>query len=339
MLTSRDYEAIFESAPDGVLVVDADGVIVQANATAASMFGWSQAELAGLSVDHLVPSDVRPRHGGHRERFGKRPHARPMGAGLDLRGQRRDGSAFPVEVSLSPWSREGAPGAVICTVRDVSAVRRLQSFSDRALMATEEERLRIAQELHDDTAQRLATLILDVGVLARESDDSRRAEIFERVRGDLIETADGVRRLARGLRPPELEELGLTHALTAYVRTVQAVGDFAVTLETEAVTELGRQEALVAYRIVQEAVTNARRHSGADSAQVSLRQDGDWVVAVVQDQGRGFDLVHSPEGLSGLGLLGMQERAAMVGARLSVESEPGAGTRVEVRVPIQGGPS
>ena len=159
MLSSDEYQAIFDASPDGLIVVDRDGVITAANPRVEELFGWTADELRGQNVDVLVPQSVGPSHSVHRSRFVADPHNRPMGVGL---------TTFPVEISLSPWTPADGQMRIICTVRDVSDYRRLQNFSEGALRATEEERQRIARELHDDTAQRLATLILRIRRLAME---------------------------------------------------------------------------------------------------------------------------------------------------------------------------
>ena len=335
MNASVDYRAIFEAAPDGWIVVTADGAILEANPVVEALFGWGADELVGRPIEVLIPDSVRHAHERHRRRFTADPHNRPMGVGLDLHGQRKDGSTFPVEVSLSPL-REGSEVRVICAVRDVTAYRRLRNFSEGALNATEEERKRIARELHDDTAQRLATLILHVRRLAEELDRDRRRTLFEAVRAEIVEAADAVKRMSRGLRPPELEELGLVLAVQAHVRSLTEGSAFQVSLDVDVVDPyLDDTKKLALYRIVQEALSNARRHGRTDRASVRLLRDGDAVVAEVSDAGCGFALgaTTSSEG-GGLGLAGMQERATMIGGRLAVETAPGEGTLVRVSVPI-----
>ena len=181
LLSIDEYKAIFDAFPDGCLVVSSGGEIRAANARIEELFGWTSEDLVGESVDVLIPSSIRDAHAGHRGRFVSQPHNRPMGVGLDLQGERKDGSTFPVEVSLSPWTRDDGELSVICTVRDVSDYRRLQNFSEGALRATEEERKRIARELHDDTAQRLVTLILRVRTLAEKADHTARHGLCERL--------------------------------------------------------------------------------------------------------------------------------------------------------------
>lgn len=336
MLSLDEYRAVFDAAPDGFAVVDGEGRIRAVNPKMEQMFGWSADELEGQPVEVLLPAAVRSAHVDHREAFSRNPHDRPMGVGLDLRGRRKDGTEFPVEVSLSPWRRGPRDLRVICTIRDVSAYRRLRSFSEGALRATEDERKRIARELHDDTAQRLATLILRVGSMVRERDHQRRAAQFEDVRQELVDAAEGVKRMARGLRPPELEELGIELALRAHMRNLRESGIFRVDAQLGTVDPyLDTTRKLALYRIVQEALSNARRHSGSGSAMVRLYRSGDEIIAEVSDRGRGFALATPFDGQRGLGLIGMHERAAMIGGRISIDSEPGKGTRVRVVVPAR----
>lgn len=336
MLSIDEFRAVFASAPDGFLIVRADGTIRAANDKIEQLFGWSAEELEGKPIELLVPVRTHDRHREQREAFQENPHDRPMGAGLDLAGARRDGTEFPVEVSLSPWYTATNERQIICSVRDVREYRRLQNFSEGALRASEEERKRISRELHDDTAQRLATLILRVRQLAGESDDTARAAIFEEVRSEIVEAADAVKHMARGLRPPELEELGLALAIQAHIRNLRESGILQVRAELGYVDPfLDATAKLALYRIIQEALSNARRHSGSDSAVVRLAHREGSVIAEVTDHGKGFSLATAVDGQRGLGLTGMKERATMIGGRITVDSVPGKGTRVRVVVPAQ----
>ena len=333
-LTGDEYRAIFEASPDGCLVVDRGGSIRASNSRMEELFGWTPEELVGQRVEVLVPSVVRAIHEGHRDRFVADPHNRPMGVGLDLRGQRKDGTTFPIEISLSPWTADSRDLYVICTLRDVSEYRRLQNFSEGALRATEEERQRIARELHDDTAQRLATLILRTRRLAHEPEAEARSELLEQIRAEIVDAADGVRRMARGLRPPEIEELGLALAITAHVRSLWEGAAFPVETELGTVDPyLDVTAKLALYRIVQEALSNARRHANAAKVVVRLFREGATVVVEVADNGRGFLSSRAVEGGGGLGLVGMRERASMIRGRLTIDSVPERGTTVRVTVP------
>jgi len=335
VLSTEEYRAVFESSPDGIVVVCRDGKIKDVNPMVEVLFGFAREEVLDEPVEMLVPEVFRRAHVEHRSRYFRNPHARPMGVGMELRGRRKDGSEFPMEISLSPWQTDLAGGMrVVCTVRDITERKRLQDFSEGALRSVEEERQRIARELHDDTAQRLATLMLRVRVLSREQDGERRSTLLEELREEILDAAEGVKRIARGLRPPELEEVGLGLALLAHARGLREGAGFEVEVSVGPVEHvLGLDTKLALYRIIQESLSNALRHSGAGGARVVVEVEEGVVTAEVEDDGRGFNPAHMSDKGAGLGLVGMQERALMMGGRVTVDSTPGQGTRIRIEVP------
>ena len=328
-----EYRAVFDASPDGILVVDHGGLIRSANPMVGRLFGYELQELVGQNVDVLVPMSARSPHADHRARYVRTPRPRPMGAELDLRGRRRDGSEFPVEISLSPWASPDGM-RVIVTVRDVTQRKRLRDFSAGALRASEDERRRIARELHDDTAQHLSALLMWVRLIEADVVAEEGRSRLRDLRDELAACADGVRRIARGLRPPELEDAGLVAALRAHARAIRDGTGMDVRVDADASVDdvLGFDARLVLYRIVQEAVSNALRHSGSTRVSVTVRAEGSSVVGVISDEGRGF----TEDGRlgEGLGLLGMKERATMAGGHLMVESKAGEGTHVRVELPV-----
>lgn len=330
-----EYRALFEAAPDGIVIVDAQGTILDANPQALAMFGYERGELTGRAIEALVPARLREVHVAERERYMAAPRARPMGIGLELRGCRKDGSEFPVEISLSPMTA-GGQRHVIGIVRDVTERRELRAFGAGALRAAEEERQRIARELHDDTAQRLAALMLLLRVAGQIEDREERDRWIERVREEIAEAAEAVRRIARGLRPPALDEVGLALALDSLVRSLRRAHSLDIELAVERVGDrLDPDAELALYRIVQEALTNAIRHSGASRILVSLRGDSSTMRATVEDDGRGFAAAADfGNGGRGMGLVGMRERARHAGGRLEIASAPDAGTRVSAELPL-----
>lgn len=332
--TPVPYRAVFEASPDGIVVVDREGRVRDMNPAAEEMFGWDAGELRGETIEVLVPEHVRGEHRGHREGFFDDPHARPMGIGMELRGRRRDGSVFPVEISLSPLATDEGV-MVISTIRDVTERKRLREFGAGALQAAEDERRRIARELHDDTAQRLAGLLVRLRLARRTDDPERRTELLDAAREDILASAEAVRRIARGLRPPALEDAGLAAALRGHVRQQVETADLSARTDLAPVEErLGDDAQLAIYRIVQEALSNVIRHAEAQSVLIRLAAEDDAVVVEVADDGRGFALDGPLERFDGgMGLLGMKERAADVGGTLAVESSPGEGTRVRARLP------
>lgn len=325
------YRAAFEASPDGILIVDAAGVIRDANPAALHLFRYESADLLGSRVERLVPRTVRDRHVEHRRAYGERPASRPMGIGMQLDGARSDGTLVPVEISLSPLAEADAPDVVV-TIRDLTPRLRLRRFGAESLRAMEDERQRIALDLHDDTAQRLGALLLMLRVL-QEVEERERDEILGAIRDQLLETAESVRRIARGLRPPALADVGLSAAIRGHLADVGLAELPRLELDLQRVDALlSADQRLVVYRVVQEALTNVMRHAEAELVRVSLKRDGDRVVLTVLDDGIGFD--PRTRDATGLGLLGMDERAQMVGGRLRVDSRPGSGSTVALTIPL-----
>lgn len=217
---------------------------------------------------------------------------------------------------------------------------RLREVAARALNAAEEERRRISLELHDDASQRLAAVLMRLRLARSVPDGEAKDAVLEEVRRELADTADGLRRYAQGLRPPALDELGLAAAIESHVRHISEAASAVVEVDVEGVSRLEAPEVeLALYRIVQEGITNAIRHSHADRIQVRLEERDGAVVATVEDDGVGFDVDRLKEGEAAehrLGLFGMRERAEYVGGRVDIMSQPGAGTTVRAEVPTRG---
>jgi two-component system sensor histidine kinase UhpB len=200
----------------------------------------------------------------------------------------------------------------------------------RALQAQEGERLRVAQELHDGVGQTLTGVVLQLGRAAKDAPDPARTQVLEAqetARGSLEE----VRRIARMLRPEALDDLGLTSALVALTERFSQGGALKVRRDVDReLPQLSEEAELVIYRVAQEALTNVARHSGSDTAQLTLTRSNGSLTLRVLDDGHGFD----PQRGEGGGLRGMRERAVLVGAQLVVMRRPSGGTEVRLRVPL-----
>jgi two-component system, NarL family, sensor histidine kinase UhpB len=220
---------------------------------------------------------------------------------------------------------------------NLSAYRqRVRDVAAHALHAEEEERKRIARELHDETAQTLAALLIRIRLARGVQDAEARDALLEELRRDISGALEGIRRFARGLRPPALDELGLVPAIESHVRAVSETVGLPIRLEAEPIEDtLNPQAELALYRIVQEALSNAIKHAAATRAVVRISWNGRAVTAVVEDDGAGFDPaeVMTADG-RGLGLYGMQERAAYLGGKVEIQSRPGDGTRVRATIPV-----
>ena len=330
-----DFQRIFHAMPDGVFLVDEEGRLRDLNRTAAEMFGYDRDELVGTRVEQLVPEGHRDAHRSHRHAYEEDPYSRPMGVGMRLRGRRVDGSEFPVEIALQPLEEDGEV-FVIASVRDQTERHRLEEFGQRTLQAVEEERQRIARDLHDDTAQHLSTLLLRIR-MALDSDRTVGPSFLEDLRREIQEAADGVRRIASNLRPPALREAGLGSVLHTHARKTARSAD--LELETRIATDIDQllpQKQLAAFRIAQEALSNAVRHADAERLTVTAEVRQDRAVLEIVDDGRGFEIAGPPTALAGrgLGLIGIYERARSVDGEAVIESEPGRGTTVRVTIPL-----
>ena len=329
------YRGIFKAAPDAIVIVDGQGRIRDLNPQAERLFEYSREELLGVEVEQLVPESLRGRHQVERDQYMKAPRLRPMGVGLELWGRRKDGTEVPVEISLSPMPADDEE-CVVAIVRDMTERNRLRRFGTEAVQAAEEERLRIARELHDDAAQRLAALLMQLRVARGIEDAERREILLDGFHDELLETAEAIRRIAHGLRPPELEEVGLEAAVRALARSVRESHGLEIVVESR--LDEGRllpDAELAFYRIVQEALSNVVRHAHATCVRVSLSSESQTLTGVVEDDGRCFDPERASDARgSGLGLIGMRERAEHLGGEVRIASAPGEGTRVHVELPL-----
>jgi two-component system, NarL family, sensor histidine kinase UhpB len=203
-----------------------------------------------------------------------------------------------------------------------------------ALAAQEAERLRVARELHDEIGQTLTAVTIQAE-RAAEGDPALASEALRRVADAVRVSLDEVRRIARELRPEALDDLGLVNALIALCTRIAAEGGPVVRRDLQGtLPALSADVELVIYRIAQEGLTNALRHSGARSATVSLAADAETVTLRVADNGQGMpaDLPSNTAGIAG-----MRERTMLVDGRLSIESRPGQGTEVRLTIPVNEG--
>jgi signal transduction histidine kinase/PAS domain-containing protein len=210
----------------------------------------------------------------------------------------------------------------------------------RIISAQEDERQRVARELHDVTSQALATLGVGLEVVATPQSDARERETqMEGIKSLLSATSKDVHRLIYDLRPSLLDDLGLSAAIRSYAHTsLDAAGVEVHVEEAGQEKRLPPEVEIALFRIVQEAIANIARHARAESAYISLEYKEKSIAVEIEDDGVGFDHSHGftpGAGGKGVGLLGMQERADLLGGTLVIDTRPGGGTRVSVEVPVK----
>lgn len=209
---------------------------------------------------------------------------------------------------------------------------------EKVITAQEEERKRISRELHDETSQALTSLMVSLKVLESEASICSVGERLQEMRQVVTHTLDEVHHMARELRPSVLDDMGLIPALERYVRDYEKKYGIEVDFHTKG---FGGQRVSAAaevalYRIIQEALTNVAKYAQAQSVSVLFDWRENWVTAIVEDDGMGFEpenVMTSPS--HGLGLFGMQERASLLGGTLKIESKRGAGTTVFIKIPAK----
>jgi PAS domain S-box-containing protein len=341
--------AIVESALDCVIVMDHEGNVTEFNPAAEKTFGYSRNEMIGAPVARLIPPDLRTRHRAGLARYLETNVSSILGRRIELEGIRKDGTDFPLELTITRvQGRE--PPVFAGYLRDLTERRRAEQevrdslerlrrtdqerrrLLTKVVAAQEEERRRIAGEIHDDSVQVMAAVGIRLETLRRQLTDQEQAATIDQVQRTVQLAIDRLRRLLFELRPMALDREGLVGALRMYLEQVTQEADLDYRLENRLLAEPSPDTRLSLYRIVQEAVTNARKHARAGRVVVRLEEREGGTLVRVSDDGVGFHIDRS-SGPGHLGLSAMREQAEMAQGRFRVDSTPGKGTVVEVWVP------
>jgi len=351
MRALRDVQArvggIVESAMDAIITVDDRQQIVLFNKAAEEVFGCPRGQAVGAPLDRFIPERFRASHRELVGNFGRSAAtSRRMGHARVVMGLRGNGEEFPIEASISQVAEQGQRFYTVILrdvtdrVRSEEALRRskdeILSLALVASSAREQEKSRVARELHDELGQALTALKIDVGWL-RQNLGEPAPEVAGKLAAmqDLLDgTVAATRRISAELRPLMLDDLGLTAASEWLVNNFASRTGIACELVVgEGDLDLPDPYATAVFRVLQECLTNAAKHSGASQVEVTLERVDDEAMLTVSDNGRGFSPV-DPRNPGSYGLVGLRERAYLVGGAVSIESAPGQGTRVELRVPV-----
>ena len=334
------YRVFVERMNEGAALLGRDYTVLHCNSRFAELLGTGLQHLIGSSMLDLVCADDRAKLG----KLLGRGAQEPCRGEVDL--QSHKGVPVPVRLSLNPLDTAGTQ--TVCLIAsDLSEVKRaeqelrdssqqLRNLAARLLSVLEDERTRIAREIHDELGQSLTAVKMDLAWLSGRlppGNEQMRTRIFTTMQlaNDLIKA---VRRISTDLRPGILD-LGLAAAVEWQAR------DFQLRTGIPCQLQLPPQELAVApniatalFRIFQETLTNITRHANATSVEVCVETQGEGMVLRIHDNGQGFDDTN-PALSKSLGLLGMRERAVMLGGQVNVSSTPGQGTSVTAWIPLR----
>ena len=339
--------SILDSAMDAIITIDQSQHVVLFNAAAEAVFECPRDQAIGAPLAWFIPERFRASHAVLVQQFGETGNAsRRMGSQRIVMGLRRNGEEFPLDASISNVSQNGEKFYTVILrdvterVRSEQALHRskeeLRELASAANSVREQEKSRIARELHDELAQALTALKMDVSWV-RERLSGEQGAITEKLNAMqhmLDSTVAATRRISADLRPLMLDDLGLVPAAEWLVQNFrQRTGiacEFALGVPE---LELRDPHATAVFRILQESLTNIARHAHASLVEVTIDVEDSIVVLMVRDNGHGFEPDSSRKPNS-YGLMGLRERAYLLGGDVRIDSGEGRGTTIEVRIPL-----
>ena len=324
MLHDSMAGAMLDASPDGVLLVRAEGSIAFANVAASDLFGYGREALCAMTVEDLMPSDVRKGHVARRNGYTADPSRRPMDTGLQLYAERSDASLIPVEISLSPVTA-GDELCTIVTVRDVS--ERSETIAKVALLS---ERERIARDIHDMVIQRLFAAGMSLQAVVGMAEPPLVAERVSKAVDELDDTIRELRSAIFQLGLPDARQSLVAHLAAVVDARTEHLGfapELRIIGDIDTVPDFVGEQ-LVA--TVTESLSNVARHANATESEVTVVLDEGALRLTVSDNGRGIEGSPKPNG----GLSNIVWRATELGGSCLVQPGTPTGTVISWHVPV-----
>jgi PAS domain S-box-containing protein len=336
------YQELFENANDVVYTHDIAGKITSVNRAGEKISGYTRNELLMMDIAQIVaPENLSAaRQMIERKLAGGGPTA------YEIEITAKDGRRVPMEVSTRLIYEDGRPVSIQGIARDITDRKRaeeaLRNLHRRLLQFQDEERRRIARDLHDTTAQNLAALVMNLGAVARSVDhlSPRARDAFSESLALARQASREIRTLSYLLHPPMLDEFGLAATLRGYVEGFGKRSGIHVDLDmSPQIGRLSRESEITVYRIVQESLANIYQHSGSKSAQIRIDLNANAVKVEIKDRGRGMavravkKMEKGDAASPGVGIPGMRERVMQLGGELTIQTGKG-GTTVTAVLPL-----
>lgn len=338
-----ELRVLHEAASEGIMIHE-KGVLLKANDQYFKMFGYDPHELLGKRV---LPLTVVPESLNFQTR-----RTTPDGVTTyEIKGQRKDGSTFLMEVrgKLMEYQGRKVRGVAVMDISERKKIEEalresehmLRFLSTHLLEAGDKERSRISKELHDQLGHDLVLLKSRVHAIGKQLEDCQEElkKECENTIGVIEHIIENVRRISRDLMPSILEDLGLFASLQWLVENFSKQHDINITLDMEDIDHLFSREVQVnLYRVFQESFTNISKHADAKEVFVEVKKEGGHISFVIKDDGTGFELnkiMNRKFNEKGVGLMAMTERMHMMGGTFEVYSQSGKGTTIKFVVPIE----
>jgi PAS domain S-box-containing protein len=344
--SEQGYRLLVEKQMDLIAKLDTGGCLLFVSSSYCITLGKSQKELLGKKYLVLIDEEERD---SVSEAIAK-AHNPPFSAYVEAKTSTRHGSRWYAWVYTALLDKDGGVSATLAVGRDITDLKqaeldlkdskkKLQVLYSHFIMAQEEERKRIASDLHDDLGQTLAVLKLRIQSIQKKLPE-KNSELFrecEETLSYINEIIEHVRRLSHDLSPAALDDLGLVEALKSLAQEFSKHAHITLSMEMENIDHLfSATSEVILYRVFQEILTNIEKHSKARQMKIEVKKQWNHVCFLVEDDGKGFDMgrlasIFSHE--SGLGLSSINERITILGGKLDVKSRPGMGTRISFAIP------
>jgi PAS domain S-box-containing protein len=331
--SEEKFRSVFRDAGVGMVIVSPEGRFLAANESFCDSLGYTEEELREKTVESVTLSEDWPA-------FSKKlREALTEGHGFqwfEKRCLHKSGRIVYTASSASLIrSRNGEPQYFVGEVLDVTmrkeAEQALADMTRKLIAAQEQERARIARELHDDISQRLAMLAIELEQV--QNDPSEIQQRVSKLRNQTTEISNDVQALSHDLHSSQLEYLGAVGGMKSWCKEFGERQRMQIDCKQDVRSTLSQEIGLCLFRVLQEALHNAAKHSGVTRIEVQLREDSGEIHLVVSDLGRGFDWETAMS--RGLGLTSMQERVRLVNGTIEIQSKPMGGTTIHIRVPLR----